>query len=161
MLKVTAMLAIVGATASPTGRTLTFEDWAAVHGRGYATAALEERARQNFVRTEERIVQHNGLKLNTWRMGHTQFSDLTDEEFTTRLGGNSMGRVAERPVAGGWGAGSPPKAVDWVSAGKVTPIKNQSHCGACWAMVSTHPTKDPTSEGLKKYGAITPNASAP
>ena len=104
-----------------------FAAWARLHGRAYGDAALEARARANFAATERRIAEHNSQGLS-WRMGHTPFSDLSDGEFEARLGGSKRGRgravaSATTPVAAA--AAPAPAAIDWVSAGKVTPIKDE------------------------------------
>ena len=76
-------------------------------------------------------------------MGHTQFSDLSDAEFTARVGiGRRLSSDREALPAGSSqelelkkGVTEFPRvpdgAVDWVTRGKVTPVKDQGHCGAC------------------------------
>ena len=126
-----------------------FEAWRRRFGRtaveSYPGPAAEAAARRNWARADVAIAAHNRLGL--WQMGHTQFSDLTDEEFRRRVGGG------RRPAAGGLlaapcpppsqryrppplPAGLPaameiPASLDWVARGKVTAVKDQGHCGAC------------------------------
>jgi len=65
--------------------------------------------------------------------GLTQFSDMTNTEFRLTMNGlklsspvNSTNNNQGRKLT------APSGAINWVSAGKTTAIKNQGQCGSCW-----------------------------
>jgi len=134
-----AALGGVSSAAVTKDYTGLFSAWKAEHGRSYASAQEESTAFAKFAANEDIITAHNSRGLS-WTLGHNAFSDMTaDEFFSTRLGykpskratsGPKTVHVAQPDVA-------LPDALDWVSAGKVTPIKDQAACGSCWAFSTT------------------------
>ena len=57
-----------------------FNDFKAKHGKVYNEHESRYRI-QLYLKNKEKIQQHNADSTQTWGMGHTQFADLSHEEF--------------------------------------------------------------------------------
>jgi len=128
---------LCGSASAAPSLTLSpdFLQWVNEHGKQYATDATWEQAAKAFEDSAKAIKGLNDDEEDMAEYAHTRFSDLTAEEFRKSylparmdpregLRGGQIAVISENDT---------PTSFDWREKGVVTPIRDQSSCGSCWA----------------------------
>jgi len=89
---------------------------------------------ENFASIDAFITEHNNSNA-TYTAGHNQFSDWTHAEYKSILGYVRGAADSRSPTVLDESMNA--TSVNWVTAGAVTPVKDQGQCGSCWAFSST------------------------
>ncbi|GLT29566.1 hypothetical protein SLA2020_044240 [Shorea laevis] len=139
-----AMLMILGCWAlQTTSRILPeadiaekHESWMSQYGRIYPNSAEKELRMKIFKDNLEFIEKFNSEGNRTFKLGLNKFSDLTNEEFKALYTGYKIPPNSDSSKTTAFRHESvtdTPSSKNWTKEGAVNSIKDQGHCGCCWA----------------------------
>eukprot|EP00350_Pseudokeronopsis_sp_OXSARD2_P007822 CAMPEP_0170540138 /NCGR_PEP_ID=MMETSP0211-20121228/157_1 /TAXON_ID=311385 /ORGANISM="Pseudokeronopsis sp., Strain OXSARD2" /LENGTH=323 /DNA_ID=CAMNT_0010842427 /DNA_START=24 /DNA_END=995 /DNA_ORIENTATION=- len=133
-LLIVAALALANATAF-TEAEREFIEFMVKHKRSYGTKEEYNFRLDIFKQKYDEIKKHN-QENTSFTMGVNMFSDMTDAEFSQRLGFlGTTNRVRDEATFTNSVGASDFK--DWVEEGAVAYVKDQGSCGSCWSFSAT------------------------
>jgi hypothetical protein len=145
LLALATALALALASSTPLSEDqfqFLFTRFAAQYGRQYATGAFFSKY-NTFKQNVNAVMAHNAGN-HSYTMAINEFGDLSFDEFSARFGLKSVGTV-DSPATPPPAPRAPakrvfrdiPAKVDWREKNVVSAIKQQGHCGSCWAFSAT------------------------
>ena len=125
-------------TPKPVGKNNlkeTFKAWMVQYNRTYTSKKEFHERYEIFSQNYEKISQLNLRPNQTHVLTLNNFADFYPHEVSKYTKGHQHGDIiqAAHPMILEMDISSLPSSIDWRTKNAVTPIKDQGHCGACWA----------------------------
>jgi len=136
------LLSVVVSTLAHPDYSESFEEFKEKFGKEYESDEEENHRSGIWSSNVDFIKEHNqqaDAGVHSFHVGENALADLSTEEIRIRFNGfiqsesHGSGAVFQSEVD----LASLPDAIDWRENKTVTPVKNQLHCGSCWAFSAT------------------------
>ncbi|GFN98741.1 cathepsin l [Plakobranchus ocellatus] len=128
----------------PVASASTYVEWAVFkhkYGKNYSSVKEETLRWMNWQQNMKEIEEHNAIFAagkSSFYMAENKYSDMSREEYQkTMLPLRKTVDFGSVKSTGLPASNSLPQTVDWRTKGYVTEVKDQGHCGSCWAFSST------------------------